>query len=149
MHHPLPRRQRRSPGRLGATPSVPRPEDVRCPEDALAVVLATASHRDTLVALLLSDERSSGASITFEDVYDEDVASVLLMLCEAAPTDGELILASIRHGRGVTASMDEVYVWFDLCSIAEAEGVRLIDWFLIDGESARSMAETTFSEDRW
>lgn len=104
MRHPLPRRQRRSPRRTGATPSVPRPEDV---------------------------------------------ASVVLMLCEAAPADGELILASIRHGRGVAVSMDEVYVWFDLCSIAEAEGVRLIDWFLIDGESARSMAETTFSEDRW
>lgn len=149
MQRPLPRRGRRSPGGFGGSSSVPRPEDVRCPEDALAVVLATASHRDTLVALLLSGGRSSGASITFEDVYDEDVASVVLMLCEAAPPDGELILASIRPGRGIAASMDEVYVWFDLCSIAEAEGVRLIDWFLIDGDGARSMAETTFSEDRW
>lgn len=129
--------------------SVPRPEDVRCPDDALAVVLATASSRDTLVALLLSDSRNSGASISFEDVYDEDIASVVVMLCEAAPPGGELILASVRRSRGVAASMDEVYVWFDLCSIAEAAGVRLIDWFLVDGEHARSMAETTFSEDRW
>ena len=140
--------KRRSPARTGGS-SVPRPEDVRCPEDALAVVLATATKRDTLVALLLSEGRTSGASISFEDVYEEDIASVVLMLCEAAPADGELILASIRHGRGIGASMDEVYVWFDLCSIADAEGVRLIDWFLIDGETARSMCETTFSEDRW
>ena len=149
MQAPLPRRGRRSPVRAGGSPSVPRPEDVRCPEDALAVVLASAARRDTLVALLLSEGRTCGASINFEDVYDEDIASVVLMLCEAAPSDGELVLASIRHGRGIAASMDEVYVWFDLCSIAEAAGVRLIDWFLIDGESARSMAETTFSEDRW
>lgn len=149
MQSPLPRSGRRFAARTSSGSSVPRPEDVRCPEDALAVVLATASHRDSLVALLLSDERSSGASITFEDVYDEDIASVVLMLCDAAPADGELVLASMRTGRGVAVSMDEVYVWFDLCSIAEAAGVRLIDWFLIDGESARSMAETTFSEDRW
>ena len=141
--------KRRSPARTGGSSSVPRPEDVRCPEDALAVVLATASHRDSLVALLLSDGRTTGASITFEDVLDEDIASVVLMMCEAAPPGGELILASIRSGRGIGASMDEVYVWFDLCSIAEAAGVRLIDWFLIDGGTARSMAETTFSEDRW
>lgn len=141
--------KRRLAARTSSGSSVPRPEDVRCPEDALAVVLATAGHKDSLVALLLSEGRSSGASITFEDVYDEDIASVVLMLCEAAPSDGELVLASMRTGRGVAVSMDEVYVWFDLCSIAEAAGVRLIDWFLIDGESARSMAETTFSEDRW
>lgn len=148
----MPKRRAYSPrsfNRANQGCSVPRPEDVRTPEDALAVVLATAGPADTLVALLLSEERSAGAAVTFEDVYDDDIASVATLLCEAAPADGELVLASVRRGRGTVASMDEVYVWFDLCAIAEAAGVRLLDWFLIDGDQARSMAETTFSEDRW
>ena len=128
-------------------PECPRPEEVRGPEDALKVIFATRQEKDTLVVLLMHDD--SGAAISFDNAETEDVKHVLQAVCEAAPAHpgNKIVLGQFREH--VDADVTEMARWFEASDLASTYGVKLVDWFLIAEDRARSMAETTFSEDRW
>lgn len=128
--------------------SLPRPAEVKRPQDALAVMLAARKPEESLVALVICDD--AGGALNFIDVRGDAVLELVGIICEAAPTkphERKLILGEFRDS--IEADVTEMQRWFTASDLASTYGVRLVDWFLIGEDEARSMAETTFSEDRW
>jgi len=133
----------------------PAPEPLRGPEDALEVILASASQppRPETICLLLDHAHRGGTVVVVEGAAtDADLEALAgLLLCAAGQGGGPaaVVLATVRPGCSHLASAPDERCWFGLRERFDEAGVELLDWFILAGGVATSVAETTDSRWQW
>lgn len=127
---------------------------VRRPDDALAVILAAAAspaRPETVCVLLDHAHRGLGVIVVEGAMADDGIFEIAEVVVRAADGGamGAVVLATARPGRSHQPSDDDHDRWFELRARFEAAGVELLDWFLIAGGFAASLAELTDSKWLW
>jgi hypothetical protein len=107
-----------------------------------------------VIAVLLDGARRGLAVIVVTGAGPGDEAMVLATLTGArgGPSAGlevveAVVLGSVRPDVGVVP--DDELRWLELLEQAELAGATLLDWFVLDGRTATSLAAVTGSPDRW
>lgn len=104
---------------------------------ALAVVqlaISVPPRPETIVVVLGPDHR--GRTIVVVDGTDDDdavvevVEHVAAVLGDASGPGGALVVASVRPGRGPAPG--DADRWLEASAVAEAVGVELLEWFVVD-----------------
>ena len=122
------------------------------PEDALSVVLSAASQpaRDEAVCLLLDHaHRGLGCLVIVGRGPASELGEVLMELAAQEPAVAGVVLASIRPRAGHGPGRPDVLAFHDLRERLDELAVDLVDWFVITGRKAASLAELTDSQVRW
>jgi hypothetical protein len=128
---------------------------LRGPVAALDVVLAAASQplTDETIAVVLDHAHRGMAVFTVTGAATpEGVSSVARVLAELARRGsgiGAAVLATMRAGGGAEPNDGDHFCFLDLRAQLDLAGVELLDWFLLDGRCAASMAEVTDAQCRW
>lgn len=135
-------------------PLRPRPAacPLRGPEDALAVVLTAASEpqRPETVCLVLDHaHRGLGCIVLVGEGPVQVAAEMLEHLASQEPTVAALVMASVRPGRFPAPTRGDLLTFHDLRERFDEVAVDLLDWFVIAGRRAASLAELTDSQPRW
>jgi hypothetical protein len=105
---------------------------------AALAVIQLAMHvppTDETIALVLDDDHR-GRTIVIVDGTEQpdsllDVVERLVDSIATSGHDGALVVASIRPGCGPLD--DDGDRWLEASELAEAAGVELLEWFVIDG----------------
>jgi hypothetical protein len=130
-----------------------RPADlpVLTPQDALGVLLAGDAGNPAVMCLLLDAGRRGLACLEVAGSADTDavldVAELLLSAVEDEPAVGYVVLGSRRATHRPQPGETELFV--QLRDQFEDAGLVLVDWFLLAGRRATSMAELTGTDDPW
>lgn len=104
--------------------------------DALAVVrmaMSSPARAETIVMLLDPDHRGRTIVVVDGTVDDDAVIEVVEHLAEAVAgvgAAGALVVATVRVGRGPDPG--DADRWLDASATAEAFGVELVEWFVIE-----------------
>lgn len=130
--------------------SPPAPGDIQGPEDALAVILHALS-APGIVAVLLNRSLGQGTVVVVDDAPDAGLEHIVALLLETAAESPvrELVLASTRPEPMGAVPLQDVDRWVALDAQVQRAGIVLLDWFILAGDLAYSMAEISFSDDRW
>lgn len=131
--------------------SPPRPGHIEGPGDALAVIHHALNPPGGVVALLLDRAAHEGAIVVVDNAPDTGLEHIVGMLLDnvAGSSFTELVLASMRPPPLSAVGLEDVNRWFALDAQVASAGIVLLDWFILAGDLAHSMAETSFSADRW
>jgi hypothetical protein len=70
------------------------------------------------------------------------------LVCQEASLSA-LVVATVRPGGDLRAGPLELVTFHDLRERFDELGVDIVDWFLVAGKRASSMAELTDSQARW
>ncbi len=123
-------------------------------QDALAVVLHEADLTRPGVICLLLDEGHRGLACL--DVGGDggtaavlDVAELVLAAAAQELALGAAVLASVCPQRRRSVDGSETGCFLDLVEQFDDAGVVLLDWFVISGDHATSLAELTRLPSRW
>jgi hypothetical protein len=146
------------PGAFAPARPLQPPAPLRGPRDAIDVLLVVASqpHRPEAIALVL-DHAHRGITCMVVDGAGSpelcDVADVLLSAVAGRRRVGAFVLATTEPrtwlaGGGRPDAECEL-AWFDLRERFESAGYELLDWFVLSGGLALSMAEHTDSRSCW
>ena len=76
-----------------------------------------------------------------------EVAEVMALAGSARPEMSGLVLASVRPGHGLQSGDDEL--WTRASNVTEANGMILIDWFVISPHGTCSPRELIGLPSRW
>jgi hypothetical protein len=134
---------------------LPRPSDpIRCAADALRVV-AMVMHRPLeaeTIAFFLDDASRSDTITIISGTTDPEsvvaIAECMAMVGAQVPALCGLVLASVRpEGSGVLPG--DIDRWLDAEAIAEAQGVELIEWFVISPAGTECPRELLGEPERW
>jgi hypothetical protein len=125
-----------------------------CPEAALEAVLMVASHpmRNEVVCLLLNDRHNIIGSMVINDAPRDigELTSHFSRLAAQMPRVKALSFAFCLAEKGVPAVQAAEHIGFlDSRERFECIGIDLVDWFLIGGGKAISIAEMTDAESLW
>ena len=94
---------------------------------------------DETIALVLDDDHRGHTIVVVDGTSDPDsVLDVVERLVDsivASGRDGSLVVASIRPGRGPLEGDGDR--WLEASDLAEAAGVELLEWFVVDGAPGR------------
>jgi len=145
--------RRCSPPRAAATRPLPRADDpLRDPHDAVALIATVASRpvQHEVVVVLLDAARRGGPVFVVEtgdDRTEVEIVLAVIELVERLPAVDALVIGSIRPG----ASIDDAdqYHWLDAVEAAGLIGVVVVDWFVLDGTTATSLAVRSGSPSQW
>ena len=130
------------------------------PVIAARTLAAALSHplRHETIALLLDPERRGVAIVIVADTHDSDALIEIVELL-AAPTahDGRvaaMVIATVRPGqRSDDPAGDsvpgDVERWMEASEIAEAAGVELIEWFVIEPDRVTCPRDHLGEPPRW
>jgi hypothetical protein len=129
---------------------------VRSTEEALALLRAALDGEGRQVAVLPLDAQRRGSRIVRVDRLPGDDAVLEVVdltldthLRTASPLHG-LVLATRRSGRVGWPSADDWWRYALVVERCELAGVELLDWFLLGGGGATSLAELDGREEaRW
>ncbi len=132
----------------------PAAEPLAGPEDALSVILAAASRparAETICLVLDHAHRGLGCIVVVGDGPIGPVAEMLDHLTATEPSVAALVLASVRTGTDAESGpgRGDLLAFHDLRAQFDAIGVDLVDWFVVVGPRASSLAELTDSQPRW
>ena len=116
------------------------------PLSLLALVEAVAGdacHAKTIALFLAADAMPVSGLEKHGDVDGDD----LVQLCRICADDGDdalelepMVVATWRPGRGAAPSDDDRATWAAMLRTVAGTPVVLLDWLLIDGDHACSMA---------
>jgi hypothetical protein len=124
---------------------------LRGPEDALSVLLAGGGDRPRIVCLLLDVEHRGLHCLEVTGPSDaEGVFQVAELLLRAVTNDTDLaalVVASFRPGQSHLPEPGEPSAFFELRELFADAGIDVLDWFLVAGGRATSLAE--LSEAAW
>lgn len=120
--------------------------------DALALihrVLAVPASHETIVIVL--DDAHRGLGIVSVSGTFEPHQVVAVVECIAQPDlfGGEgaaLVVASARPCGGIDG--DDVDRWFEMCDLADAAGLELVEWFVV-GRSISCPRDLVGAPPRW
>lgn len=132
----------------------PAAEPLAGPEDALSVILTAASRparAESIVLVLDHAHRGLGCIVVVGEGPIGPVAEMLDHLAATEPHVAALVLASVRTGPPDEAGpgRGDLLAFHDLRARFDALGVDLVDWFVIVGRGASSLAELTDCQPRW
>jgi hypothetical protein len=138
--------------------SAPRPvharRGLRRAEDALTVLLAGGGATPPAIGCLLLDERHRG--LLAVDVVGRagadavlDVAEVMLAASAQHAEMAAVVLASFRDGADHLPEAGDEATFAELRDLFDDAGIELLDWFLVAGGYATSLAELTGTTARW
>ena len=106
--------------------------------DAALAIIRLALHSPAIhetVALVLDADRTGRTVVVVDGTVEPDsVLDVVETLAEtiaAARHDGALVVASVRPGGQPVDGDDDR--WLEASELAEAAGVELLEWFVLDG----------------
>lgn len=122
------------------------------PATALELLLLAADQppRPQTICLLARPECPGGVALIFDGVESNDDLDLLAGVLVAACRPGDrLALGSVRPDDDHLPTVLDELRWVALRSRFERRQVELLDWFLLAGGHATSLAEWTESEDRW
>ena len=125
---------------------------LRCPEDALSVILTAASQpeRDENIVLLLDQaHRGLGCLVVVGRGPLTELTETLEELAMQEPTVTAFVLATVRPARGRQPGRPDVLAFHDMRERFDELGVDVLDWFLVSDRHAASLAELTDSQVRW
>lgn len=111
---------------------------------ALAVIDLAMRHPPTneTIVLVLDEDHRGRTVVVVDGTDDPDaVLEVVERLADsivAAGRDGAIVLASVRPGSG--ALPDDGDRWLEASDLADAAGVELVEWFVIDGLAGAASA---------
>lgn len=147
----------RSPtGSTSSSPrDLPRPTDsIRGADDALRVV-SMVIHRPLeaeTVAFFLDDGNRSDTITIVSGTTDADsivaVAECMAMVGGQVPSLCGLVLATVRP-HGPRLQPGDIDRWLDAEAVAEAQGVELIEWFVIAPDGVSCPRELLGEPERW
>lgn len=128
-------------------------DPVRSSADALALISIAIQHpleAETVGFFLDHDGFGNTITIVSDTVALDsvvDVAAVLAMAGAAVAGVSSLVLASVRpQGCTVPGDTDR---WHDADAIAEANGLELLEWFVIGPGGPECPRELTGEPERW
>ena len=122
------------------------------PADALSVIVAAASNppRPETICLLVDRAHCGIACVVVIGAAPiDEIAQTMLLLADAEPSVAAVVLASVRPGPKRQPQANDHFVFDDLRTTFDDAGLDLLDWFVLDGRRAASMAELTDSQSRW
>jgi hypothetical protein len=136
----------------------PRPvharRGLRRAEDALSVLLAGGGPAPPAVCCLLLNDRHRGLLAVevagpagSEAVLD--VAEVVLAASDQHPELAAVVLASFRTGQDHLPEAGDEATFAELRDVFDDAGLELVDWFVVAGGYAASLAELTGAPPRW
>jgi hypothetical protein len=124
------------------------------PEDALGVLLAGATPDRPSATYLLLDATHCG--ITCLEVAGRgdaeavvDVAELLLHTAGDEPRLAALIIATFRPGRSHVPEPGDTWCFGELRDLLADAGIDLLDWFVVGGGFATSLAEISGAPWLW
>jgi len=127
---------------------------LRGPEDALGILLLGGNPEVAGVTCLLLDDLHR--CLTCLDVGgrgDADavsaVAELLIGAAEREPDFGAVVISSCSPGRTHHPLPEEERMFAELLDVFDDVGILLVDWFVIAGGYATSLAEHTGTPWRW
>ena len=125
-------------------------QPVHAPHDALAVFLQASlgEQAETIVLVLDHRHRGSVCLVVSSALSPDALVTLLVALGRADRQVGALVVASTARVSTSPSAQDEL-TWFEARERLDDLGVDLLDWFLIVGGQAGSMAELTDSQCRW
>lgn len=135
-------------------PTRPAQRPLRGPEDALSVLLAGGGPAAPCIASLLLDGYHRGlAFVEVGGAADTDAVldavETVLAAAEAEPGLAAVVVACFREGAGHLPWPGEAECFATLRDLCDEVGVELVDWFLVGGGLATSLAELTGAASRW
>jgi hypothetical protein len=125
------------------------------PEEALATILAATSHPPAAetVCLLLDAAHCGLGCVNVDGTADDDavyrVADFLVDVALERTQLAAVVLATTRPGRSHLPEPGDHLRFLDLRAIFDDVGVQLLDWFVIAGGYASSLAELTDARPLW
>jgi hypothetical protein len=145
--------RRCNPPRAAGPRRLPRADEpLRDPHDAVALIAAVASRpvQHEVVVVLLDAARRGGPVFVVEprdDGGEPDVVQAVIELVDRLPEVDALVIGSIRPGGGIEDA--DQYHWLEAVEAAGLIGVVAVDWFVLDGRTATSLAVRSGSPSRW
>jgi len=128
-------------------PSAGQP--LRGPQEALAVFLAASGRAPETIVLVLDQRHCGSVCLVVEGVVPVDaLVTLLTALARADPRVGAVVVASTGCSTAQLSAEHEL-AWFEAREALDGLGVDLLDWFLLTGRQAGSVAELTDSQWRW
>lgn len=128
-------------------------DPIACIEDALAMFELQRCHpiRAETLAMFLDSSGCGSVLVTVTDTVAPaqllEVAEVMARLGGARPEISGLVLATVRPRYGLQTGDDEL--WTRAVEIVEANGLDLIDWFVISRHGTSSPRELLGQPSRW
>lgn len=125
------------------------------PEEALATILVAATQppAEETICLLLDRAHCGLGCLTVEGTTDDDavyrVADFLVDVAVDRARLGAVVIATARPGRSHWPEAADHLRFLDLRAIFDDVGVELLDWFVIAGGYASSLAELTDARPLW
>ena len=117
-------------------PSVPSPL-----LDLVEAVAGDLGEPKTIALFVSNDDRPVRGMEKPGDVGADELLALCRICAETAPTMPEsMLLATWRPGRGATATDHDRSTWDGMRAVLAGTTVRLVDWLLIDGADASSLA---------
>jgi len=118
------------------------------PLSLLALVEAVAGDTDepkTIALFITADELPLRGLEKLGDVGGDDLVELCRICADGADSDDALdlelmVLATWRPGRGAEPTDGDHIAWAAMLETVADSSVHLLDWLLIDGSSACSMA---------
>lgn len=124
-------------------------------EEALATILAATAQPPVpeTICLLLDPAHCGLGCVTVDGTTDDDavyrVADFLVDVALERTRLGAVVLATARPGRSHLPEPADHLRFLDLRAIFDDVGVQLLDWFVIAGGYASSLAELTDARPLW
>jgi hypothetical protein len=118
----------------------------------LSVVFAALSEparHETVVLALDHAHRGLGCIVVTGRGPTSVLADLLVELALQEASVCAFVVASVRPGSGYLPCGHDEAAFHDVRAQLDALGVDLVDWFVISGRHATSLAETTDSQTRW
>jgi hypothetical protein len=125
------------------------------PTEALATILAATAQPPSAetICLLLDPAHCGLGCITVDGTTDDDaiyrVADFLVDVALERTHLGAVVLATVRPGRSHLPEPTDHLRFLDLRAVFDDVGVELLDWFVIAGGYASSLAELTDARSLW
>jgi len=103
------------------------------------------------VVVVLLDAARRGGPVFVVETADErtepEIVQAVIELVDRLPEVDALVIGSVRPGAGVEDA--DQYHWLDAVEAAGLVGVVVIDWFVLDGTTATSLAVRSGSPSQW
>jgi hypothetical protein len=131
--------------------TIRRHHPFRTAADALAVAKSVrkADIRGSATFVLVDDDRRIVDLICVDD-GGEHLAELVELLCRVDDDEATgLFIVTDRTGEVPADRPDDELVWMELVDIAACGGVTLLDWFVVWGRKAFSVAEFAPIPPQW
>lgn len=122
---------------------------VRTREDALPFVALLSTRLDPGVDAVLAFDKRGRFVLWIPLDPDSSLPAVVELIASIAERGERLMLVSNRTGQPCADRPDDELVWEEMCGIARANHIVLLDWFVTWNTTAFSLAEFAPTPAAW